>query len=77
MNQKDTVKRLLDGKVIDFVALGRFIGEVGPSLALEDEPWDWFCGTGPHVIRLIQISGPGGLTVNPSEFAGAGEELNG
>jgi hypothetical protein len=23
------------------------------------------------------LSGPGGLTVNPSQFAGAGEELNG
>jgi hypothetical protein len=77
MNQKDIVKRLLDSKVIDFVALGKFIGEVGPSLAVEEDPGDRICGTGPHVIRLISLSGPGGLTVNPAEFANAGEELNG
>jgi len=77
MSQKDIVKRLLDAKVIDFKAMGAFVADNGATLALADDPWDRFCGTGPHVLRFIQLSGPGGLTVNPVELAGAGEELNG
>jgi len=77
MNQKDIVKRVLDAKVIDFKALGAFVSESGAALAVADEPGDTICGIGPRMIRFIRLSGPGGMTVNPVELSGAGEELNG
>lgn len=45
INHQDIVKRLLDSKTVDFAAAGKVVAELGPSVALADEPWDAFCGT--------------------------------
>jgi hypothetical protein len=45
VNHQDLVKKFLDTKAVDFVAVGKVVAEAGPSLSLADEPWDGFCGT--------------------------------
>jgi len=42
VSHQDIVKRLLDTKTVDFAAIGKAVAEIGPSLALADEPWEGF-----------------------------------
>ena len=54
---RQIVKKLLDSKAVDFAAIGKVIGEVGPSLALsEDFEGDGFCGTNRVFVRLFRIA---------------------
>ncbi len=40
--RQQIVKKLIDTKAVDFTAIGKVVGELGPSLALANEPWeDW------------------------------------
>jgi hypothetical protein len=57
MNKHDIVKRALDSKAIDFNAIGKMVAELGPSLALAEEPWDTFCGTMRTFIHLYRLPG--------------------
>lgn len=63
VNHQDIVKRLLDAKVVDFKAIGHVVGELGPSLALADEPWEVFCGTMRGFIRVLIVNPRGGGNV--------------
>jgi hypothetical protein len=45
VSHQEIVKRLLDSKAVDFAAMGKMVGELGPSVAMADEPWECFCGT--------------------------------
>jgi hypothetical protein len=53
---QDIVKRLLDSNTVDFKAIGNVVAELGPSLALADEPWEGFCGTMRTFIRLYILN---------------------
>ena len=39
LSHEDIAQRLVDAKVVDFAAMGRFITELGPSLAVADQGW--------------------------------------
>jgi hypothetical protein len=58
VNHQDIVKRLLDSKAVDFAAVGKAVTELGPSMALADEPWEGFCGTMRYFIHLYRLPGP-------------------
>lgn len=49
------VKKLIDSKAVDFGAIGKAVAELGPSLAMADEPWENFCGTMRVFIRVYRI----------------------
>jgi len=70
VNHQDVVKRLLDSKAVDFAAIGKAVTELGPSMALADEPWEWFCGTMRYFIHLYRLPGPVGPVEGPVEQAG-------
>ncbi|MBX6360761.1 MAG: hypothetical protein IRZ03_11850 [Acidobacterium ailaaui] len=53
------VKQLLDTKAVDFAAIGKAVSELGPSLAVAEEPWDFFCGTNRIFIHIYRIYNPG------------------
>ncbi|HTC92815.1 MAG TPA: hypothetical protein VK699_05130 [Terriglobales bacterium] len=55
---QEIVKRLLDSKAVDFTAIGKTVAELGPSLAVADEPWEGFCGTMRRFIHVYQIFNP-------------------
>jgi hypothetical protein len=59
VNHQEIVKRLLEAKAVDFKAIGATFAEVGPGLALADDPWEVFCGTMRIFIRVFVIRGPG------------------
>lgn len=58
VNHQEIVKKLIDTKAVDFKAIGQTFAEVGPGLALSDEPWETFCGTMRIFIRVFIIRGP-------------------
>lgn len=58
--QQEIVRKLIDAKAVDFSAISRVFSEVGPSLAMSEEPGDWFCGTNRIFIRIIHIDTPSG-----------------
>jgi hypothetical protein len=63
------VERLLESRAVDFTAIGKALGEVGPSLALSDFEGEGFCGTMRFFIRVFR----GPVVNNPIENLG---ELN-
>ena len=68
------VQRLLESKAVDFTAIGKVIGEVGPSLALSDfDGVDGFCGTMRYFIRVFRLN-PGVPGTN--EFENSVENLS-
>ena len=58
VNHQEIVKKLLDSKAVDFNAIGKIVSEVGPSLALADEPWEGFCGTMRYFIHIFRVNDP-------------------
>ena len=58
VSHRDIVKRLLDSKAVDFNAISKVVSEMGPTLALADEPWEGFCGTMRTFIHLYRIPIP-------------------
>jgi hypothetical protein len=67
-NHQEIVKRVIEAKAIDFHAIGKVVSEIGPALSLADEPWEGFCGTMRHFIRIYNLSGNLG---SPVEELGA------
>jgi hypothetical protein len=63
VSHQEIVKRLLDTKAVDFAAIGKAVGEIGPAMALADEPWEGFCGTMRTFIHIF-ILRPGPLVVD-------------
>jgi hypothetical protein len=39
LSHEEIAQRLVDAKVFDFNAMGRFISELGPALAVGDQGW--------------------------------------
>ncbi|HEX9484140.1 MAG TPA: hypothetical protein VF929_06145 [Gemmatimonadaceae bacterium] len=64
VNHQELVKKLLDAKTVDFAAIGKVAAAVGPALALADEPWEGFCGTMQHFIRLYIVNPHPGFPVD-------------
>jgi hypothetical protein len=67
ISHQDIVKRLLDSKTVDFTAIGKAVGEIGPSMALADEPWEGFCGTMRTFLHLYILKQPPVVFETPSE----------
>ena len=65
ISHQDIVKRLLETKTVDFTAIGKAVGELGPSMALADEPWEGFCGTMRTFLHLYIINHPPVVVDNP------------
>lgn len=71
---QEIVGNLIKSKAVDFQAIGKFVAEVGPSLAVADEPWENFCLTMRTFIRLYRPHGPTTPLENIGDLsAGAGE----
>ncbi len=66
INHKDIVTKLLNAKAVDFTAIGKAVAEIGPALALADEPWEGFCGTMRYFVHLYRVTGVGTVE-NPVE----------
>jgi hypothetical protein len=75
MNKHEIVKRALDSKAVDFNAIGKLVAELGPSLAMADEPWDTFCGTMRMFIHLYRLPGVNSPLENLGKLAEVGQEL--
>lgn len=74
---RQVVGKLLESKAVDFAALGKVLGEVGPSLAVADFEGDWFCGTNRIFLHIYRVFNPG-TPVDPlGELGAAAEELQG
>ncbi len=72
---RELVQNLLDNKAVDFAAIGRVLGEVGPSLALNYEDGDHFCGTMRTFVHVYKLP-VGGLEVaDLARLAAAAPEL--
>ena len=41
INHQDIVNTVLKSKAVDFNAIGKTFAELGPSLSLADEPWEF------------------------------------
>ena len=39
ISHEDVAERLVQAKVLDFAALGKFVTELGPTLAVNDRGW--------------------------------------
>jgi hypothetical protein len=70
VNHQDIVKRVLESKAVDFAAIGRTLAEIGPSLAMADEPWEGWCGTMRGFIRIHILSWPGSGVTNVEDLGG-------
>jgi len=77
VNHQDVVERLLETKAVDFAAVGKAVAELGPSLAVADEPWEGFCGTMRTFFHcyIINVFGEGNTVENVGELRGATREL--
>ncbi len=79
VHHQDVVRRLLESKAVDFGAIGKTFAELGPAMALADEPWEGFCGTMRIFIRIFIIRGPGPFgnpVENLGQLSAAAKELS-
>ena len=75
INHQDVVKKLLEAKAVDFSAVGKVIGELGPTMSLADEPWENFCGTMRRFIRIMILNPRAGGPEDLGGLRGATGEL--
>ncbi|WP_139350437.1 hypothetical protein [Rhodanobacter sp. B04] len=77
VSHQEIVRKLLETKSIDFNAIGKTVAEIGPSVALADEPWDMFCGTMRTFLRLYILNPgiPGGGVENLGGLRNVAQEL--
>jgi hypothetical protein len=63
---REVVAALIETKAVDFEAIGSALASFGPTLALDWDYEDPFCGVNRHFVRLVTpwvVGGDGGLTV--------------
>ncbi len=79
INHQEVVKKVLEMKAVDFAAIGATLTELGPALALGDEPWDGFCGTMRTFIHIYVLPGTRGApsVENLGQLRGVATELQG
>ena len=77
INHQEIVKSLLNSKAVDFAAIGKAVAELGPALAVADEPWEGFCGTMRIFVHLYRIQTPGTPVENLRDLAGLAGQLRG
>lgn len=58
-NHHEVVKKLIDNKAVNFDVIGKIVAELGPTLAVSDDPWENFCGTMKMFIHLYRRPFPG------------------
>jgi hypothetical protein len=56
VNHQEIVRAVLDAKAVDFAALGKLVAQLGPAMALADDPWEDFCGTMRWFIRVYRLN---------------------
>lgn len=76
-NHQEIVKSLLANKAVDFAAIGKTVAEIGPSRAVAMEPWEEFCGTMRHFVRLYRLGPLGRQLENLDELQQHASELRG
>jgi hypothetical protein len=74
-NHQEIVKTLLANKAVDFAAIGKAVAELGPSIAMADEPWEGFCGTMRRFILVYKIFNPGSPVEDLGELNRVAGEL--
>jgi len=82
LSHEDIAQRLIEAKVIDFVAMGKFIAELGPTLTVSSQGWHGVnigrfnilaCSMpAADVTRLVGNLGAAGLTARVLEGAAEG-----
>lgn len=77
VNHQDVVRKLLDKKAVDFAAIGNFVAEAGPAIAMADEPWEGFCGTMRYFVHVYKLPNPGNPLENLAGLANAAKEIGG
>lgn len=60
IDHQQVVTQLLESKAIDFEAIGATVAKLGPSLALQEEPWESFCLTMRMMVWVYRFPGPFG-----------------
>jgi hypothetical protein len=73
-NDREVVAALIETKAIDFEAVGGALASFGPTLALDGDLEDFFCGTMRYFVRVFR---PWPTAVNPNvgDFSGLNAEL--
>ena len=74
-NHQQIVKRLLDSKAVDFGTIGKAVAELGPGIAVADEPWEGFCATMRRFIIVYKVFNPGTPVEDLGALGSAGGEL--
>jgi len=74
---QEIVKQLLSTKAVDFAAIGKAVTELGPSIAVADEPWEGFCGTMRRFIIVYRINSPSLPVEDLNQLGAAGQQLRG
>jgi len=77
INHQEIVKAVLESKAVDFVALGKVVTQLGPTLSLADEPWEDFCGTMRGFIRVYRLNPQIGFPSNSLADLGQLREVSG
>ncbi len=57
ITHEEIVTNLMNSKAVDFGAIGKALAELGPRIALLDEPWEGFCGTMRRYVLTYKIFG--------------------
>ena len=77
IRHQEIVSKVLENKAVDFEAIGRMVGELGPTMASTYEPWEGFCGTMRNFVRVYRLSGVGvgGPVEDLGQLAASTKEL--
>ncbi|MCU1257549.1 MAG: hypothetical protein JWO80_434 [Bryobacterales bacterium] len=77
VNHQEIVQNLLSTKAVDFAAIGKAVAEMGPSIAVADEPWEGFCGTMRTFIHIYRVPTVGTPVENLNALSAGARELAG
>ena len=71
------VSSFLNAKAVDFEAIGKMVAEIGPSRAVASEPWEEFCWTMRHFIRVYRMPDPRAELADLKDLRELGGNLRG
>ena len=68
--EREVASALIETKAVDFEAIGKSLASFGPTLALDADLEDGFCGVNRYFIRVLRpwVVGGGG---DPEQFGSA------